>query len=115
MQEGWRQANPSSEGVMFLPVDCPAVQASSIDKIADHFNKNKPDILIPTYQNKKGHPPIFHQRLKQKALDLPTNQGLNSLFACFPPQTIEINDPGIIKSFNTPKEFNEIKKMNVSI
>jgi molybdenum cofactor cytidylyltransferase len=110
VQAGWREANHSSTGVMFLPVDCPLVQSSSVNKIIEHFKENDPDILIPTYQNKKGHPPIFHQRLKSRILNLPMDQGINSLFSEHPPQTIEINDPGIIKSFNTPQEFEEIKK-----
>ncbi len=108
VQAGWRQANDSSTGVLFLPVDYPLVQTSSIDKIIDHFKKNDPDILVPCYLNKKGHPPIFHQRLKSEVLSLPADLGLNSLFALHPPQTIEIDDPGIIKSFNTPQELEKI-------
>ena len=111
LQTGWRQINSSSIGVMFLPVDCPLIKPTTINEIIHHFNKSNPDILIPTYQNKKGHPPIFHQRLASKILDLPMDRGLNSLFTDHPPQTIEINDPGIIKSFNTPEEFEKIKKL----
>jgi CTP:molybdopterin cytidylyltransferase MocA len=37
VQAGWREADDSSQGVMFLPVDCPLVQASSIDQIIHHF------------------------------------------------------------------------------
>ena len=110
VQAGWREADHLSEGIMFLPVDCPLVQASSIDKVIDHFKKTGPDILIPSYQNKKGHPPIFHQRLKSKIINLSMDMGLNSLFADHPPQTIEIDDQGIIKSFNTPQELEAIKK-----
>jgi len=108
VQAGWREADQSSEGVLLLPVDCPFVQASSIDQMIHHFKKYDPDILIPAYQNKKGHPPIFHRRLKSEILNLSMGQGLNSLFADHPPQTIEINDPGIIKSFNTPEELKKI-------
>jgi len=108
VQAGWREADNASEGIMFLPVDCPLVQASTVDTIIDYFKKHDPDILIPSYQGKKGHPPIFHQRLKSKVLNLPTDLGLNSLFAEHPPQTIEIDDSGIIKSFNTPEEFKKI-------
>jgi molybdenum cofactor cytidylyltransferase len=110
VQEGWRQAENESTGIMFLPVDCPLVQVSTIDTIIDHFKKEDPDILIPSYQHKKGHPPIFNQRLKSKALEIPTTLGLNSLFTEHPPQTIDINDPGIIKSFNTPQELEKINK-----
>ncbi len=109
VKAGWREADNSSTGVMFLPVDYPLIQSSSIDKIIRHFKKYDPDILVPSYRNKKGHPPIFHQRLKSKVLNLPMDLGLNSLFADHPPQTIEIDDQGIIKSFNTPQEFEEIK------
>jgi CTP:molybdopterin cytidylyltransferase MocA len=109
VKAGWREADNSSTGVMFLPVDCPLVQASSISMIVDHFKKHDPDILVPSYKDKKGHPPIFHQRLKSKVLGLPIDQGLNSLYADHPPQTIEINDPGIVKSFNTPEELEAIK------
>ena len=107
VKAGWREVN-SSTGVMFFPVDCPLIQTSTIDKVIRHFKKHDPDILVPSYQNKKGHPPIFHQRLRSKILDLPTGLGLNSLFADHPPQTIEIDDPGIIESFNTPEEFETI-------
>jgi molybdenum cofactor cytidylyltransferase len=109
VQAGWREEGNLSTGVMFLPVDCPLVHASSIDKIINHFKKHGPDILVPSYQNKKGHPPIFHQRLKSKILNLPMDQGLNSLFADHPPQTIEIDDRGIIENFNTPQEFETIR------
>lgn len=108
VQAGWREADNSSTGVMFLPVDYPLIQSSSIDKIIHHFKEDDPDILVPSYRNKKGHPPIFHQRLKSKVLDLPMDLGLNSLFTDHPPQIIEIDDPGIIKSFNTPEEFKTI-------
>lgn len=115
VQAGWREADNASKGVMFLPVDCPLVQASTIDRVIEQFKKDDADILIPTYQNKKGHPPIFNQRLRAKVLGLTMEQGLNSLFAEHPPQTIEINDPGIIKSFNTPKELSEIQVKSPSI
>lgn len=109
VQEGWRLAGEGSEGVMFLPVDCPLVQASSIDKIIDYFKKYQPDILVPSYHNKKGHPAIFRARLKSEALNLPKDQGLDSLLTNHPPQTIDIDDIGIIKNFNTPEELEELK------
>lgn len=110
VQAGWIEADKATTGILFLPVDCPLVQPSSIDLIIEHFKNEAPDILIPAYRNKKGHPPIFNQCLKSKALDIPMNLGLNSLFAGHPPQTIEIDDPGIVKSFNTPEEFDPISK-----
>lgn len=109
LQAGLNAAHDSSRGIMLLPVDCPLVKPSTIDTMILHFNQSNPDILIPSYQGKKGHPPIFNQRLKSTILAIPNHLGLNSLFGEYPPQTLEINDPGIIKSFNTPEEFEGIK------
>jgi len=110
VKEGWRQAEENSEAVLFLPVDCPLIEASSIDAVIKHFKNTSPDILIPTYKGRKGHPPIFSQRLKSKALNIPQDLGLNSLFTEHPPQTLEVDDPGIVKSFNTPQELQDILK-----
>ena len=107
IQTGWRAAKPS-QGIMFLPVDCPLVLPSSIDRIIKEFKSNDPSILIPTFHNKKGHPPVFSQRLASTILNLPLDMGLNSLFAQHPLQTIEIDDQGIIESFNTPEELKRI-------
>ena len=109
LQVGVQVVQKSSTGVMILPVDCPLIKYTTINTLIDHFNKNDPDILIPTYQNKKGHPPIFHQRLNDEILALPLNLGLNSLFVKHPPLTLEVKDSGIIKSFNTPEEFERMK------
>ena len=109
VQTGWREADKSSMGIILLPVDCPLVQTSTINRIIEDFKEHDPDILIPTYLHKKGHPPVFHQRLRSKILGLSMDQGLNSLFAEHPPQVLEINDRGIIKSFNTIQELENIK------
>jgi molybdenum cofactor cytidylyltransferase len=110
MQTGLRKASSNTHGYMLLPVDCPLIEVSTIEQIIDHFHHTQPHILIPTYQNKKGHPPIFHKNIRTDILNVPPSQGLNSLFTSFPPKTIEIKDPGIIRSFNTPQEFEQIKK-----
>ena len=108
MQAGLQAAHEGSSGVLLLPVDCPLVKSSSIDQVIGEFNRNEPDILIPVYNGKKGHPPVFHQRLRSKILGLPHGAGLNSLFVHHPAQTVAIDDEGIIKSFNTPEEFEKI-------
>ncbi|MBF0503979.1 MAG: nucleotidyltransferase family protein [Candidatus Omnitrophica bacterium] len=111
VQMGWRSLSENVSGVMILPVDCPLLQASSIEKMIQCFNEKNPEILIPTFNHRKGHPPIFKADLKEEVLGLPFNLGLNSLFSAHPPQTIEIDDIGVIKSFNTPEELEIISRL----
>lgn len=108
IQAGVKDIKNDRNDFMLLPVDCPLVTALSINKIIEYFNAASPDIVIPSYQNKKGHPPVFHHHLIPEILNLPLNLGLNSLFVAHRPQILEIDDPGIIKSFNTLEEFQKI-------
>ena len=108
VQTGLRNIGNKTTGIMLLPVDCPLIRVSTFDLLIDHFKKERPDILIPTCGHQKGHPPIFHVRLKPEILDLPLNAGINSLFMTHLPHTLEIDDPGINKTFNTREEFKTI-------
>jgi len=109
VQAGWKAANPGTDGIMLLPVDCPWIASTTMDTLIHHFKKHQPDILIPSYLDKKGHPPLFHQRLREEILALPTDKGLNSLFIEHPPQNIDMDDPGVVKSFNTLEELEKLK------
>ena len=111
LQTGLRLALSQSRGFMVLPVDSPLVKSPTLNILIDEFCKKQPGILIPTFQGKKGHPPIFSARMKTDLLGLDFTCGLNAfehqheanvfLFA--------VEDEGIIKSFNTPQEFEAIK------
>lgn len=104
-QAGVASVDKNASGILLLPVDCPFVRGTTIDKIIEDFTKTNPSILVPVCGGRRGHPPVFNVSLKQEILDLPTDQGINVLFERFPPVTIEINDPGILRTFNTPQEI----------
>jgi molybdenum cofactor cytidylyltransferase len=110
-QTGLAAVDPNATGLMLLPIDCPFILTATIDELVGYFLQKDPALLIPTYQSKRGHPPIFHSKLKNEILSLPVEQGLNSLMLKHQVHTIEINDdPGIIQTFNTKEELEEILK-----
>ena len=103
--------HPKSEAVMLLPVDYPAVQQMTIEKLINCFLENKPILLIPTFENHKGHPPIFSTHLKNEFLNLDNDRGLNTIIHRYQAQAflLPVKDPGVIESFNTHEEFEKIK------
>jgi molybdenum cofactor cytidylyltransferase len=113
-QCGVHAVDPNATGLMLLPVDCPLIKTTSIDELISFYQQRNPAVLIPTYQGKRGHPPIFNIHLKNEILNLPVEKGLNSLTALHQIQTVEINDdPGIIQTFNTKEELDAILKLIV--
>ena len=112
---GFKAVNPQSEGIMLLPVDYPLVKKETIDQLIEFFLEKKPTILVPAFEDHKGHPPIFHAKLKSEILSLPNEIGLNTIGHKHQKDTmvLPLKDPGIVKSFNTPQELEQLKKESV--
>ena len=111
-QIGLAAVSPSATGIMLQPVDAPLIKPQTIDLIVRQFQRILPDILIPTYNGHKGHPPIFHTRKKITLMTLSHNTGLNQFEHDHQAGTrlMSVEDPGIIYSFNTRREFREIQR-----
>jgi molybdenum cofactor cytidylyltransferase len=112
VQTGLKSASAGSLGFMILPVDCPFIKAQTVEAVIQRFTTEHPRILIPTFQDHRGHPPVFDIRFKESILKLDPSQGVDTLLHMHPEEiaTIELDDPGIRQSFNTPEELAEIKK-----
>ena len=108
---GLKEISPKSRGIMLLPVDVPTIKTATINLLADKFLKATPGILIPTYNDQRGHPPIFHAKFKGALLKLDNTIGLNVFQKQHEAEVVlfSVEDSGIIRSFNTPEEFDKIK------
>ena len=108
--EGLKNCSKKSTGFLILPIDCPFVTPETIINLIKSFEESKPDILIPSYNERRGHPPIFNNKIKELILKMPLSQGINTLLN--DPFNITLNittsDPGVTQSFNTPEELKSI-------
>ncbi len=112
VQSGLNLLSARSNGFMLLPVDGPFVKVSTIDSLIDHFMMHRPSILIPAFENRKGHPPVIDTKFKEQIQRLDHSQGINSIFQTHTKeiQTLEFQDPGVRQTFNTPEELSRIIK-----
>ena len=95
-----------------LPVDYPFIQEETINKLIDIFEKDSPRILIPTFEGRKGHPPLFSNQLRNDFLALDNNSGLNSIAHAHEAhiQLLPVADRGVVQTFNTQEEFEVLKR-----
>jgi len=109
---GLRDISDGAQGVMLLPVDCPLIQADTIDALIRNFLDNMPHIVVPAFEGKKGHPPLFPISLRNEFLALDNESRLNAVAHAHQTETtiLPVEDVGVIKAFNTQEEFLEIKK-----
>lgn len=110
-QTGLKACDRDSEGFFLLPADFPFIQKETINQLVTRFKQDKPFILIPAYEGRRGHPPGFAASLKKEFLNLQTAEGCH-----FPArrhakrvQVLPLTDPAVVASFNTPAEWDVLR------
>lgn len=109
VQTAMRALNPDTESFFVLPVDFPAIQTSTFDQLKKNLVSNMVGI-IPTFTDRKGHPPLLRSHLIPEILALSFEQGLNMVLKNNQSkiQLHEVQDEGILKTFNTQEEWLKI-------
>ena len=110
-QKGLKHLSLKTRGVLLLPVDYPFIKTDTIHILCDQFLLSPSKIMIPSFNGRKGHPPIFPISLKKDFLALDHSQGINTVAQEHQSAAViyPVDDSGVIKSFNTPEEFKKIK------
>ena len=108
---GLKDVAAQAAGILLLPVDYPVIKAETFDTLITLFEGKKPVALIPSYRDKKGHPPILNAGLKNELLTLKDSAGVNTVFQHHIDDItiLPVDDSGVIKSFNTKEEFEQLK------
>jgi molybdenum cofactor cytidylyltransferase len=112
-QAALRALKSSTAGILLLPVDYPMIKGETIAGLLARFRQVPHKILVPAYEGRKGHPPIYPSLLAEEFLSLPPSMGINTvnhrhqdateLFPC--------DDPGVIRSFNTKAELTRMQAL----
>ena len=113
---GLRALDQAGTGILLLPVDHPLLQAGTVDRLIAEFVQAKAKVLIPTFNGKRGHPPVFSIDLLNEFLALSDDRGINTVVHRHANETKElaVKDPGVIKAFNTPQELESLRLREIS-
>lgn len=109
---GLSSVSASMDAFFLLPVDFPFLDRSIFDLMIQKFYASNSKILVPCYQGRKGHPPLFHATLKEYFLNLKDTSGLNTIQHAFEQEMelVSFSNPAVVQSFNTMEEWDLLKK-----
>lgn len=97
----------SVDGIAYLPVDHPLVEADTVREVLDAATESGADLTIPVVGDKRGHPTVFRRLLFAELLD-PTLEGgaravvhrhLESAWL------VPLADSGAIRDIDTPEAY----------
>lgn len=89
-----------------IPGDCPLVKKEVYDKLLHA----RGDIVIPTFQGRKGHPVLIKTFLAKEILREPEHSNLRDFIRRKGYETIEVEDRGILVDIDTMEDYEGAKK-----
>jgi molybdenum cofactor cytidylyltransferase len=95
------------DGILVHLVDHPYINADLVNLMIDRFYETKKLIVVPRYQDRKGHPVIFSKALFGELLAAPLDRGAKAVVHAHREDTLEIdtNYEGAIIDIDTPEEY----------
>jgi molybdenum cofactor cytidylyltransferase len=103
-----RRFSPRSDDAwMLIPADHPLLEPGTLRQIVDAWNSRSADVLIPTHQEKGGHPTLFRWSTARRIKSIPANLGINQLFHDdkLNVERIEFDAPELLIDLDTPEDY----------
>ena len=105
-----REVNDEAEGALIVLVDHPLVSELTYQKIYERARKEPDSIIIPVYEDRKGHPVYFGKKFFAALSQAPLDKGARYVVHSNKSSVIEISveDPGIITDIDTREQYNSL-------
>jgi molybdenum cofactor cytidylyltransferase len=87
--------------------DQPQVQERSVRMICESFEDTRSDIVVPSYQMRRGHPWLVARPLWDELLKLESPRSLRDFLNAHREEIhyLNIDDPGILADLDTPEDY----------
>ncbi len=112
LQTGLAAVPRQAEGFLFVPVDCPAVEASTVREVIERFRHRQPgtQFVVPQYRGKHGHPVCAVRSLADEFLALSTAGQARDVVHQHVAHTayLEVDDPGILRDVDDPEAYRQM-------
>jgi CTP:molybdopterin cytidylyltransferase MocA len=99
-----RSLPPDTEGMLLCPVDHPLVSAALVASLIDAFLAERPPVVVPSHQGRRGHPVIFSAATYHEILAAPMEQGARAVVWSHKGEVHEVptTEEGCILNLNDP-------------
>jgi molybdenum cofactor cytidylyltransferase len=106
-----------ADGFAFIPVDCPAVEADTVEKLAQAFLRRASSTLfvIPRKSGRRGHPVFAARSIADELLVLPPTSEAREVVHAHVDRTeyVDVDDSGIFADVDDPEAYRRLKEQAV--
>jgi len=107
LQCGLMLVPAAAEAAMFLPVDHPNIQLSTIETLAARFCSDRAPVIVPTYAGEHGHPVCIARPLIAELLALPPAAKASDVIHRHVARTVyvPVSDPAVVTDVDDPAAY----------
>ncbi|QSQ08880.1 Molybdenum cofactor cytidylyltransferase [Koleobacter methoxysyntrophicus] len=111
LKKGISMLPPDAEGFAVMLGDMPFIEVDTINMLIDEFCK-WPEIVVPIFRGKKGHPPIISVRYVEEIFSASGDKGARDVIKKNDRMVryIEVNDEGTVLDIDFQSDF-KVKKI----
>lgn len=102
------QPRPEDAWLM-APADSPRLSASVIERLMQAHQPQSPQVLVPEYGGRRGHPLLMPWCWQHQVAELPEELGINALLARLPERRIPVQDDGVLEDLDTPQDYRRLQ------
>jgi molybdenum cofactor cytidylyltransferase len=110
MQCGLRAVPAGAGGVLFTPVDFPAIREDTVATLAARFERGGARLVIPRYGQRRGHPVCCSRELIAEFLNLPRDSQAREVIHRHAAEAayVDVDDPGVLLDVDDPEAYHSL-------
>ena len=95
--------------------DQPQVQKRSVQMVCEAFHETKSNIIVPSYQMRRGHPWLVTRPLWKELLEMKSPQSPRDFLNAHKNEIhyVNMDDPNILADLDTPGDYQKWQSQNL--
>jgi molybdenum cofactor cytidylyltransferase len=111
LQLGLQNQKAASEATIICLGDQPQIESRSVRAVCEAYQKSKSNLVVPSYQNRRGHPWLVAKPLWNEILNMKENQTPRDFLNAHANEIeyVNVDTPTILQDLDTPEDYLKYK------
>ncbi len=111
IQVGLGSQKAESEAVIICLGDQPQIESRSVRSVCEAFQKSKSNLIVPSYQMRRGHPWLVAKPLWNEILGMKENESPRDFLNNHADEIeyVNVDTPTILQDLDTPEDYLKYK------
>jgi molybdenum cofactor cytidylyltransferase len=109
LQAGLRALPTAIEAALVTLGDQPQIEAGTVRQVLGEYSKSKAQLIVPSYQRRRGHPWLLGRALWQEVLEMKAPESPREFLSRHAAEIryVEIASPSILQDLDTPDDYRQ--------